>query len=49
MQAPEVSPDLILLTYITTRDGRRTRRSSLLRRTESTWRLLFHKGTPSDL
>jgi hypothetical protein len=36
MQAREVSPDLIPLTYITTRDGGRTRRSSLLRRTEST-------------
>jgi hypothetical protein len=49
MQGREVTPDLILLTYVTTRDGRRARRSSLWRRTDSTWRVLFHQGTPSDL
>ena len=49
MQGRDVTPDLILLTYITTRDGRRARHSSLWRQTVGDWRVLFHQGTPSDL
>ncbi len=40
-----VSPDLILLTYVTTTPDRKVRRCSLWRRSEQDWRILFHQGT----
>lgn len=49
MRGTQLSPDLILLTYVTEFDQRRARRSSLWRRTDGSWQLLFHQGTPSNL
>ena len=43
-----VSPDLVLLTYVSDRQGRRARRSSLWRRSAGAWRLLHHQGTLVD-
>jgi len=45
LDAAVVGPGLILVTYTTDRRGRRARRSSLWRRSGSTWRLLHHQGT----
>jgi hypothetical protein len=45
LEAAVVGPGLILVTYTTDRRGRRARRSSLWRRSGSTWRLLHHQGT----
>jgi hypothetical protein len=36
---------LVLVTYISEDDQRRCRRSSIWRRTEAGWRVLFHQGT----
>ncbi|MEV0918868.1 DUF4440 domain-containing protein [Streptomyces sp. NPDC049967] len=41
-----LAPGLVHLTFLTERDGRRVRRHSIWRRTESRWRLYFHQGTP---
>lgn len=41
-----LAPGLVHLTFMTERGGRRVRRSSVWRRTESRWRLYFHQGTP---
>ena len=41
-----VGPELVLLTYVSDRRGRRVRRSSLWRRSAGSWRLLHHQGTP---
>lgn len=49
MAGEALSADLILLTYTTVRGQRRARRSSLWRRSNGTWRLLFHQGTLSDV
>ncbi len=46
MKGTIVGPDLVLLTYVTNRQGRRARRSSLWRRSAGTWRVLYHQGTP---
>jgi hypothetical protein len=40
-----VGPELVLLTYVSDRRGRRVRRSSLWRRSAGSWRLLHHQGT----
>lgn len=46
MQSAPLSPDLVLLTYVSTRRGRRARRSSIWRRSaDGIWRLLHHQGT----
>lgn len=42
-----LAPGLVHLTFITESNGRRVRRNSLWRRTESRWRLYFHQGTPA--
>ncbi|TRV74760.1 DUF4440 domain-containing protein [Streptomyces sp. 130] len=42
-----LAPDLVHLTYVTERDGRLYRRSSLWRRTGEQWRMYFHQGTPA--
>ncbi len=47
MSAVQLSPDLILLTYVSQSVHRRARRSSLWRRTGDSWQLLFHQGTPT--
>jgi hypothetical protein len=41
-----VGPELVLLTYVSDRRGRRVRRSSLWRLSAGSWRLLYHQGTP---
>jgi len=41
-----VGLDLVLLTYVSDWRGRRSRRSSLWRRSAGSWRLLHHQGTP---
>ena len=41
-----VGPGIVQLIYVSDRDGRRTRRSSLWRRSAGGWRMLFHQGTP---
>jgi hypothetical protein len=45
----ELAPDLGLVTYRVTRHGEpetHSLRSSVWRRTDGRWRLLFHQGTP---
>ncbi len=46
MEGKVLGPSLILLKYVSSRDGRRARRSSLWRCSDGTWRLFFHQGTP---
>lgn len=46
MSGRTVSSGLVLLTYITEVEGRRTRRSSLWRQSTKGWRVLHHQGTP---
>ncbi|MFD7717262.1 DUF4440 domain-containing protein [Streptomyces sp. NPDC059814] len=46
MSGTLLAPGLVHLTFTTERDGRRVRRNSIWRRTESRWRLYFHQGTP---
>lgn len=51
-QARQLSTDIALTTYITTRTDRttnqthRARRSSIWIQTANTWQLIFHQGTP---
>ncbi|MEU1469341.1 DUF4440 domain-containing protein [Streptomyces sp. NPDC005761] len=42
-----LAPGLVQLTYTSVGNGRRVRRSSLWRRSESGWRMYFHQGTPA--
>ncbi|MER5276419.1 DUF4440 domain-containing protein [Streptomyces sp. NPDC002809] len=42
-----LAPGLVHLTYVSEGNGRRVRRSSLWRRSESGWRMYFHQGTPT--
>lgn len=48
MSGALLAPGLVHLTFTTESDGRRVRRNSIWRRTESRWRLYFHQGTPVD-
>ncbi|MCY7343193.1 MAG: DUF4440 domain-containing protein [Pseudonocardia sp.] len=41
-----LAQDLVLLTYVSDRNGRRARRSSLWRSSQGSWRMLHHQGTP---
>ncbi len=41
-----LEPNLVLLTYVSSRGGRRARRSSLWRCSDGNWRLVLHQGTP---
>lgn len=45
MAAEPLTGDLIQLIYVSSRQGRRARRSSLWRRSAGTWRVVFHQGT----
>ncbi len=45
MEAQEICPGLVLVTYLAATTGRRTRRSSLWRLADGSWRLVFHQGT----
>lgn len=46
MAAEPFAVDLVQLIYVSNRQGRRARRSSLWRQSAGVWRLLFHQGTP---
>jgi len=48
MAAAVVGCELVLLTYVSSWQGRRARRSSLWRRSAGSWRLLHHQGTPLE-
>jgi hypothetical protein len=41
----QVGPDTYLLTYTLDQAGRRTRRSTIWRRSYDGWRVLYHQGT----
>jgi hypothetical protein len=41
----ELDPDTYLLTYTLDQAGRRTRRSTIWRRSEAGWLTLYHQGT----
>lgn len=49
MNGEQITADLILLTCVTKRAGRRARRSSLWRQSDGNWRLFFHQGTFSEV
>lgn len=40
-----LSPDIVLVTYRSDRPGRSTLRSSIWRRRDGRWSLVFHQGT----
>lgn len=48
MVARPIAAELVLLTYISTIDGRRIRRSSIWRESPEGYRVLFHQGTRID-
>lgn len=45
MAGAVVAPGVVHLTYLADNQGRRVRRSSLWRLTETGWRIHFHQGT----
>ena len=45
MVGARLADDVIHLTYVSQRDGRRARRSSIWLRTQAGWRVYFHQGT----
>ncbi|MGW1227205.1 nuclear transport factor 2 family protein [Streptomyces sp. NPDC001478] len=48
MSGVRLAPDIVHLTYVWRRGGRRVRRSSLWRRSpDAGWRMYFHQGTPA--
>ncbi|MEU9156860.1 DUF4440 domain-containing protein [Streptomyces sp. NPDC048417] len=47
MSGTLLAPGVVHLTYFADNQGRRVRRSSLWRLTETGWRLYFHQGTPA--
>ncbi|MFD8688558.1 DUF4440 domain-containing protein [Streptomyces sp. NPDC059651] len=47
MSGALLAPGLVHLTYVSEGDGRRVRRSSIWRQSESGWRMYFHQGTPA--
>jgi hypothetical protein len=42
-----LADDVVHVTYVSLRDQRYARRSSIWRRTDAGWRLYFHQGTPT--
>jgi hypothetical protein len=48
MVAQHIAAELVLLTYISSIDGRRIRRSSIWRESADGCRVLFHQGTRID-
>ncbi|MFF7471915.1 DUF4440 domain-containing protein [Streptomyces sp. NPDC008092] len=46
MSGTVLAPGIVHLTYFADNQGRRVRRSSLWRLTETGWRLFHHQGTP---
>jgi hypothetical protein len=50
VQGRVLAPGLVLLTYVSEVPGvRRARRTSLWRRTDGSWRVVHHQGTPLAL
>ena len=47
-QCRELAPDNYLLTYTLDQEGRITRRSTIWRRREGEWRIVYHQGTLVD-
>lgn len=45
MEGTILGEDLVLVRYLSVKDGRRARRSSLWRRSAGSWRIVFHQGT----
>ncbi len=45
MEGRIIAADLVLLTYVLSHAGIRTRRSSLWQRSTQGWKLTFHQGT----
>lgn len=45
VEAHDVAPDVVLVTFLTDSGGRAARRSSLWRRVGGRWRMLHHQGT----
>ena len=41
----EIAPDNYLLTYTLVQDQRVTRRSTIWRRRDGAWRIVYHQGT----
>lgn len=48
-QLKRLSETVALLTYETAGEGRRVLRSSIWRRTDGHWRMVFHQGTPKKV
>ncbi|XVX21240.1 DUF4440 domain-containing protein [Actinomycetota bacterium] len=46
LAARPLTPDLVQVLWVSQRAGQRAARSSLWRRTDDTWRLVYHQGTP---
>ncbi|WP_019818963.1 nuclear transport factor 2 family protein [Saccharomonospora saliphila] len=47
MRATRLADDVVLVTYLVSASGARSRRSSVwLRAADGRWRLYFHQGTP---
>ena len=47
LQATRLAADLVLVTYVSERSGRRARRCTLWRCGSDGWRALYHQGTPA--
>ncbi|MGA2529441.1 MAG: nuclear transport factor 2 family protein [Acidimicrobiales bacterium] len=45
IEASPVGEGLVLVSYVSSRAGRRARRSSLWRESGSSWQIIFHQGT----
>jgi len=46
--ARELAPDVVLVTYISKKDACSTLRSSIWKRHEGKWQMIFHQGTRSQ-
>jgi hypothetical protein len=44
-----LADDVVHVTYVSLRDRRRARRSSIWRRTDAGWRIYFHQGTLTQI
>jgi len=45
--ARELAPDVVLVTYMSMKDAGSTLRSSIWKRCEGKWQMIFHQGTRS--
>ena len=48
MDARSIADHLVLVTYVSSIEGRRVRRSSIWRDSPEGWRVMFHQGTRID-